>query len=167
MFTCRFVFWESRTLVLWASLCVWVLMEHGFFVTRAGSPPCLSAETSAVCKPTTEHLPVQAAWGLSWPQHLTLWLLWTRTISSCFLMFEKSGMPLDWNDSSRHIRVIVKVTQLCPTLCDPMDCGPWNPPGQNEVGSPSLLQGIFPTQGSNPDLLHCRWNLYQLSHLIA
>ena len=31
-------------------------------------------------------------------------------------------------------------------------------------GSLSLLQGIFPTQGSNPGLLHCRWILYQLSH---
>ena len=30
--------------------------------------------------------------------------------------------------------------------------------------SPSLLQGIFPTQGSNPGLPHCRWILYQLSH---
>ena len=30
------------------------------------------------------------------------------------------------------------------------------------VGCHSLLQGIFPTQGSNPGLLHCRWVLYQL-----
>ena len=38
----------------------------------------------------------------------------------------------------------------------------WNSPGQNTgVGSLSLLQGIFPTQGSNP---HCRWILYQLSY---
>ena len=38
-------------------------------------------------------------------------------------------------------------------------------PGQNtEVGSLSLLPGIFPTQGLNPGLLHCRWILYQLSH---
>ena len=37
--------------------------------------------------------------------------------------------------------------------------------GQNTgVGSLSLLQGIFSTQGSNPSLLHCRWILYQLSH---
>ena len=37
--------------------------------------------------------------------------------------------------------------------------------GQNTgVGSLSLLQGIFPTQGLNPGLLHCRWILYQLSH---
>ena len=42
---------------------------------------------------------------------------------------------------------------------------PWNSPGQNTgVGSLSLLQGIFPTQGSNPGLPHCRWILYQLSH---
>ena len=47
---------------------------------------------------------------------------------------------------------------------NPMD-SPWNSPGQNTgVGSHSLLQGIFPTQGSNPGLLHCRWILYQLSH---
>ena len=40
-----------------------------------------------------------------------------------------------------------------------------NSPGQNTgVGSLSLLQGIFPTQGSNPGLSHCRQILYQLSH---
>ena len=33
------------------------------------------------------------------------------------------------------------------------------------MGSYSLLQGIFLTQGSNPDLLHCRQILYHLSHL--
>ena len=42
---------------------------------------------------------------------------------------------------------------------------PWNSPGQDtRVGNRSLLQGIFPTQGSNPGLPHCRWILYQLSH---
>ena len=45
-----------------------------------------------------------------------------------------------------------------------MDC-PWNSPGQyTGVGSQSLLQGIFPTQGSNPGLPHCRQILYQLSN---
>ena len=44
-------------------------------------------------------------------------------------------------------------------------CSPWNSPGQNTgMGSQSLLQGIFPTQGSNPGLQHCRQILYQLSH---
>ena len=42
---------------------------------------------------------------------------------------------------------------------------PWNFPGQNTgVGSHSLFQGIFPTQGLNPGLSHCGWILYQLSH---
>ena len=41
----------------------------------------------------------------------------------------------------------------------------WNSPGQNTgVGSCSFLQGIFPAQGSNPHLPHCRQILYQLSH---
>ena len=44
-------------------------------------------------------------------------------------------------------------------------CSPWNFPGQNTgADSLSLLQGIFPTQGWNPGLPHCRWNLYQQSH---
>ena len=42
---------------------------------------------------------------------------------------------------------------------------PWNSPGQNtRVGSGSLLQGIFSTQGSDPGFLHAEWILYQLSH---
>ena len=42
---------------------------------------------------------------------------------------------------------------------------PWNSPGQNTgVGSLSILQVIFPTQGSVPGLPHCRRILYQLSH---
>ena len=41
----------------------------------------------------------------------------------------------------------------------------WNSPGQNtRIGSLSLLQGIFPTQGSNPGLSHWRQILYKLSH---
>ena len=69
-------------------------------------------------------------------------------------------------------KVKVLVTQSCLTLCDPMDCMqpprflcPQDFPGKNTgVGCHSLLQGIFPTQGSNPGLLHYRQILYQLSH---
>ena len=58
----------------------------------------------------------------------------------------------------------VKVTQLCLTLGPYGLYSPWNSPGQNTgVGSLSLLQGIFPTQGSNPGLPHCRGILYKLS----
>ena len=45
---------------------------------------------------------------------------------------------------------------------------PWNFPGQNtRVGCHSLLQGIFPTQGSNLGLLHCRQILYHLKHWVS
>ena len=47
----------------------------------------------------------------------------------------------------------------------PISWIPRNSPGQNPgVGSLSLLQGIFPTQGSNEDPLHCRQILYWLSY---
>ena len=56
----------------------------------------------------------------------------------------------------------VKVTQLCPALCDPMVC---SLPGSSVhefsrqfywSGQPFPLQGIYPNQGLNPGLLHCR-----------
>ena len=65
----------------------------------------------------------------------------------------------------------VKVTESCPTLWDPMGLSPLDSsvhgdsPGKNTgmLATPSS-RGSFPTQGSNPGLLHCRWNLYRLSH---
>ena len=48
-----------------------------------------------------------------------------------------------------------------------VDSLPSEPPGKSKntgVGTLPLLQGIFPTQRSNPGLLHCRWILYQLCH---
>ena len=42
---------------------------------------------------------------------------------------------------------------------------PWNSLGQNTgMGSLSLLQVFFRTQGSSPGLTHCRWIIYKLSH---
>ena len=59
----------------------------------------------------------------------------------------------------------MKVASSCMTLCDPVDQSPWDSPGKNTgVGSLSLLQGIFPTQGSDPGLPHGRRILYQLRH---
>ena len=59
----------------------------------------------------------------------------------------------------------VIIPQQCPMLRHPMDCSPWNFPDLNTgLGSPSLLQGIFPSQGPIPGLLYCRWIHYQLSH---
>ena len=63
------------------------------------------------------------------------------------------------------------VAQSCPALCNPMH---WSLPGYSVHGDSSgqnigvgchyTLQGIFPTQGLNPGLPHCRQILYCLSH---
>ena len=71
------------------------------------------------------------------------------------------------------ICVYVLVAHSCLTVCDPLDC---NPPGSSVHGISQasildtgggchfLLQGIFPIQGWNSGLLHCRQILYHLSH---
>ena len=57
------------------------------------------------------------------------------------------------------------VAQLYLTLCDPMDCSPWDSPGKNTgVNCHALHQGIVPTQGLNLGFLRCRQILYHLSH---
>ena len=54
---------------------------------------------------------------------------------------------------------------LQPYIAQPGSAVHGDSPGKNTgVGSHSLLQGIFSTQGMNPGLLHCRWVLYRLSH---
>ena len=59
--------------------------------------------------------------------------------------------------------VLCLVAQLCLTLCNPMDCSlpgscvHGDSPSKNTgMGCHGLLQGIFPTQGSNPCVHHCR-----------
>ena len=83
-----------------------------------------------------------------------------------------------------HLEVKVLIVQLCLTVCNSMHCSPQGSSvpgilrarilewiailfsrGKNTgVDSHSLFQGIFPTQGSNPGLLHYRQILYHLSH---
>ena len=68
--------------------------------------------------------------------------------------------------------LLCSVTQLCLTLCEPMD---YSPPGSlvHGISQARILKqaaisffvgggggGVFPTQGSNPRLLHCRQILY-------
>ena len=75
-----------------------------------------------------------------------------------------------WPACLMQQRVNESVTQACPTLWDTMDCSPpgscihGDSPGKDAgVGCHSLLQGIFPTQESNPGLLFYRQILYHLS----
>ena len=66
-----------------------------------------------------------------------------------------------------EVKVKMLVAQPCLTLCNPMvyNLCPCKSPGKDTgVGSHSLLQGIFPTQGSNLSLPHCRQILYHLSN---
>ena len=60
-----------------------------------------------------------------------------------------------------YINSAVLCAQLCPTLCDPMDCrppGPWNFPGKNtRVGCHFLLQGNLP--GPGIERAHISWSL--------
>ena len=63
-----------------------------------------------------------------------------------------------------HSIVVVLVSKSWPTLQPHGLYSPRNSPSQNtRVGSRSLLQEIFPTQGSNLGLPNCRWILYQMS----
>ena len=69
-------------------------------------------------------------------------------------------MSLHWSEVKWYESCLVMSNSLQPHGL----YSPQNSLGQNTgVGSLSLLQGIFPTQGSNPGLPHCRQILYQLS----
>ena len=90
------------------------------------------------------------------------WMLWTwKQIKKSTLyskgpqsLWRKKWSEVNWKSLSR-VRL----------FATPWTYSPWNSPGQNTgVGGLSLLQGIFPTQGSNPGLPHCTWILYELSH---
>ena len=79
-------------------------------------------------------------------------------IKRCLLLGRKAMINLE-SEESESLSVISDCLQPHRLY------SPGNSSGQNtgELGSHSLLQGLFPTQGSNPGLLHCRWILYHLS----
>ena len=62
------------------------------------------------------------------------------------------------------ISLKVKITQLCVTLCDPMDHTVHGILQASRLSRLSLLQDIFLTQELNQGLLHCRQILYQQSY---
>ena len=87
-------------------------------------------------------------------------VIWFLIVTTGFI-FYYCGMTCFYREVGKEK---VKVAQSCLALWPHGLYSPWNSPGQNTgVGSPFLLQGIFPTQRSNPGLPHCRRILYQLS----
>ena len=88
---------------------------------------------------------------IPYPHHLSLtYIQWSQDLGSTSLKEESESESYPVTSDSLRPHGLYS---------------PWNSPGQNtRVGNLSLLQGIFPTQGSNPGLLHCRQILYQLSH---
>ena len=107
----------------------------------------------------------------------TWWSLFAYSLLAFSLQRAISHMvakkKLIWYSQTQKFQSIFLVTESesegCPVVSDSWRlhrlCSPWNCPGQNTgVGSFSLLQGIFPTQGLNPGFPHCRQILYQLSY---
>ena len=105
------------------------------------------------------------------PQHLRLW----GPLSSVPWVAPCTGVSVPrLQEKARLTRFVFPATSLgadiqlvlyifCPSLSHLMDCRPrgssvhGGSPGKNTgVSCHALLQGIFPTQGSNPGLLHCR-----------
>ena len=127
-------------------------------------------------------------WVTSWPQRTQYSSLrtWSELVSYGAMKLDHACTDTDYltflacNQLCPHLRplcllshavCVCLVAQSCLTLCNPMDfslpgssvCG--NCLSKNtRVGCHALLQGILPTQGSNPAFLLCRWILYHLSH---
>ena len=132
------------------------------------------------------HVASSIDWEKGFLSYLKEWLWLDLTLSSNYLLhvqpvlnvhgyFQRIGINwlvdvLIWFFYfCRYLLALLFFWNL--TFCDPMDYRPsrllcsWNSPGKNtRVGSHSLLQRIFPTQGSNLGLSHCRQILYHLSH---
>ena len=93
--------------------------------------------------------------------------------SDGFFTTSATWEPKSWHVGSSPSLSWSEVAQSCPTLCDPMGCSlPGSSvhgisPGKNTgVGCHSLLQGIFPTQGSKSGLLYCRQTDNHLLHIL-
>ena len=88
----------------------------------------------------------------------------------CFHMAQPHGEKVGyWLLGTMQVGSPTPESENCSVMSDSLRphglYTPWNSPGQNtRVGSLSLPQEIFPTQGSNPGLPFCRQILYQLSY---
>ena len=100
-----------------------------------------------------------------------LQVLYPQSKAECEQHYKTNTNQIAYNSSEEEtIFNESEVAQSCPTLCDPEDC---SLPGSSVHGvlqaiilewvAISFSMGMFPTQGSNPGLPHCRQTLYPLS----
>ena len=150
-------------------VCCHVLLQ-GIFLTQGSNLRLLHCTWILYC------LSHQGSpkWLLLWEPPL-LGHRYCQTMEAEKLSLALSSRYLEfWNNRDLGFLqniVLCLGAQSCPTLCDPLDYSlpgssvHRDSPGKNTgVGCHALLQGIFPTHGSNPGLPHCRWILYHLIH---
>ena len=104
--------------------------------------------------------------------HICTVTFWWSQAPSCHLFSTHNPYPLcffpvftSWVPKSHYSYLVVSDSLWPHGLWPTRLLWPWNSPGKNtRVGSHSLLQRFFPTQGLNPGILNCRKILYHLSH---
>ena len=145
-------------------VCYWLVLEkisEGKFrsVTKKKKKTYLETNSETL----TDPIIMQTYKG---PNHVFWWgILWLDSTVS--LKFEFQDVSFDCLSRSQVIYEFLCENRsvVSDSLWPHVLYSSWNSLGQNTgVGSLSLLQRIFPTQGSNPGLLHCRWILSQLNH---
>ena len=135
----------------WESPCFLSSMEAGF-------PPWEAQGFHSVTNMTSVTLPGTEAWTGHW-RGCTSWVKWGHREPRFRREAATWGLAYTLCFTGSHLRVRARsVTQVCPTLCDPMDCSrarllcPWDFPGKHARADCHLL--LLPTQGSTTHLLH-------------
>ena len=148
---------SSQELLLWA-LC----LPYTAFLDEAQFG--ISSHAPAASYPNT--IMKQNGW---WSSGLSYYLVYPSPTLQEALLLDRNHLI----QSYHHLRVFCVCAYSLSHiwLCDLLDCSlpgssvHGDSPGKNTaVGCHTLLQGIFPTQGSNPGFPHCRQILYHLSH---
>ena len=150
--------WVENRRVVWKEK-----LAHPDVVHYSMTPPSLVQKTRA--KFTLETLN-QRGFEFKKMRHRWMWGWVTNILKRAGL----GGCQIEVLITISPMSVLCLVAQSCPTLCDPMDCSPpcssvhRDSPGKNTaVGCHALLQGIFPTQRSNSQLLHfLHWHVGSL-----
>ena len=135
---------------------------HRYILTSPllGAPCIMGLVLSFSCPPSK---PLLGSFSKYWPWEPPCQWLWPP------LYFKDFWSSLLGNSSLLKLAPSLRPSTPCPSWnYSPMNSHflcPWDSPGKHTaVGSHPLLQGIFPTQGLNLGLLHCRQILYHLSH---